>query len=223
MHRNWITTTSTFLMLLLGSAALAEESKEHLKLLQQGQTLVHQKDYQHAYKHFHSLANGGSPTSQCIVGLMHQHGVGVTQDVKQAIYWFEKSAAQDFAEAQLQLGKIYMNGMSEAHDQQKGIYWLEKAASHDVAEAQYELGKFYLENGGPEKATEAKRLLSRSLRNGYSKASDLIAKLPQVSNSQPESDNPVNSALESVQQSWEGYADVAKELSAFNQQTSGTH
>ena len=41
---------------------------------------------------------------------MYDNGQGVTQDYKQAVYWFEKAATQGLAKAQYNLGLMYSNG-----------------------------------------------------------------------------------------------------------------
>ena len=53
---------------------------------------------------------------------------------------YEKSANQDYAEAQCRLGVMYHHGYGVKKDYKQAIYWYEKAAKQDYARASYHLG-----------------------------------------------------------------------------------
>lgn len=201
-------------------AGAVERSEIHQDDLQKAASLVHHGQYQKAYRQFLSLANRGCPTSQCIVGLMHQHGVGVAKDAQQAATWFEKSASQDYAQAQLELGKLYLSGNGVARNTTRAEYWLHRAAMHGLAEAQYQLGKYYVENGGPRMVWQARQLLQSAMKNGYNDASALIAKLPQIPNQSAGATSPVQTGIQNIEQSWQGYGGLSKELGALDKTAS---
>lgn len=58
-------------------------------------------------------------------------GTGTAQDYSKAIYWLEKSAAQNFASAFNVLGLCYKNGCGVAQDPYKALEFYEKAAALD--------------------------------------------------------------------------------------------
>jgi len=66
---------------------------------------------------------------------MYQIGKGVTQDYKQAIEWYTKSAEQGYARAQCNLGYMYDNGEGVTQDYKQAFKWLTKSAEqgHDWA------------------------------------------------------------------------------------------
>lgn len=75
-------------------------------------------------------------------------GGGVTQDYKQAVYWWTKAANQGIAAAQYNLGVGYYNGKGVARDYKQAVYWYTKAANQGYANAQYNLGVCYYKGQG---------------------------------------------------------------------------
>ena len=74
---------------------------------------------------------------------MYDNGQGVTQDYKQAAYWYEKAATQGLAKAQYNLGYLYANGQGVTQDYKQAVNWYEKSATQGVADAQDNLGLMY--------------------------------------------------------------------------------
>lgn len=70
-------------------------------------------------------------SEQYQTGYMHLMGTGTAQDYSKAIYWLEKSAAQNFASAFNVLGLCYKNGCGVAQDPYKALEFYEKAAALD--------------------------------------------------------------------------------------------
>jgi TPR repeat protein len=75
---------------------------------------------------------------------------GPERDTQKALFWLNKSAAQNFPDAEELLGTIYSQvGMlytGEKHfvrDDKKSIYWEQRAAKHGLASAQAALGFIY--------------------------------------------------------------------------------
>lgn len=54
-----------------------------------------------------ALATAGDSQARFHLGKIFSCGLGVHQDYKQAIYWFQLAAEQGHAEAQFQLGRLY--------------------------------------------------------------------------------------------------------------------
>ena len=89
-------------------------------------------------------AEGGVPEAQEFLGVMYFMGEHLAQDIALARYWVEKSAAQEFAPAQVILGLLYLDGLNGvAHDPEQGVRLLGKAAAQDNADAQYFIGTMY--------------------------------------------------------------------------------
>jgi TPR repeat protein len=51
---------------------------------------------------------------------MYANGKGVSKDDKQAVYWYQKAAAQENTGAQYNLGVMYTNGKGVSKDAKRG-------------------------------------------------------------------------------------------------------
>ena len=56
-------------------------------------------------------------------------------DTKQAIFWWTKSAEQDYVDAQMILGYTFLNGNGVRVNKKKAYYWFEKAAEQGCEDA----------------------------------------------------------------------------------------
>ena len=105
---------------------------------------VNEEDFQKIL----ALAKQGDVEAQYKLGLMYYTGAYVTQNYKQAAYWFEKAATLGVAKAQYNLGLMYDNGQGVTQDYKQAVYWFEKAATQGLAKAQYNLGLMYSNGQG---------------------------------------------------------------------------
>ncbi|MDD6881551.1 MAG: AAA family ATPase, partial [Firmicutes bacterium] len=96
---------------------------------------------------FTKAAELGSDKAQYQTGYMHMNGKGTAQDYSKAVYWMEKSAAQNFVSAFNALGLCYYNGNGVAKDLYKALDYFEKAAElgHENAKTSAEALKKELE------------------------------------------------------------------------------
>lgn len=93
-------------------------------------------------------AEQGDAKAQYSIGLMYNNGQGVTQDFKQAFYWFKKSAEQGFANAQGDLGVMYDKGKGVIQNYKQAFNWYKKSAEQGYASAQYNVGLMYYQGTG---------------------------------------------------------------------------
>jgi len=70
---------------------------------------------------------------------MYRRGQGFKRDYDKAFYWYQKSANQGYASAQLNLGNMYYAGFGVAKDFNKARYWYLKAAAQGNTNAQHNL------------------------------------------------------------------------------------
>jgi len=112
------------------------------------------ENYLAAYTEYLKLAkssDGDDTEAQYNLAMMYSKGIGVTQDLEQAVYWYRKAAEQKHAEAQLILAVIYTQGLKRigvTQDLKKAVYWARKAAEQKHAEAQLILGWLYYSGQG---------------------------------------------------------------------------
>ncbi|WP_193233326.1 tetratricopeptide repeat protein, partial [Escherichia coli] len=90
-----------------------------------------------------ALATTGDSQARFHLGKIFSCGLGVHQDYKQAIYWFQLAAEQGHDDAQFSLGWAYHLGLGGYKDAQKASEWYQKAAEQGHAEAQFQLGRLY--------------------------------------------------------------------------------
>ena len=79
---------------------------------------------------------------------MYYKGQGVSQNYKQAVHWYKKSAKQGDASAQFKLGFMYNKGLGVSKDYKQAFYWFKKSAEQGNAKAQFFLGGMYYEGLG---------------------------------------------------------------------------
>lgn len=84
------------------------------------------------------LAKNGDPLAQSFLGYMYHLGVGVRKDLKQAVGWLEKSAAQGHPAGQTELAWYYQENEPDKASRALELYLL--AAAQGYAKAQSHLG-----------------------------------------------------------------------------------
>ena len=63
------------------------------------------------FERYARAAESGHPAAQYNVAMMYANGEAVNVDYQQSVYWFGKSAGQQFAPSQYRLGELYWFGM----------------------------------------------------------------------------------------------------------------
>ena len=63
------------------------------------------------FERYARAAEAGHPAAQYNVAMMYANGEAVNVDYQQSVYWFTKSAGQQFAPSQYRLGELYWFGM----------------------------------------------------------------------------------------------------------------
>ena len=106
-----------------------------------GQVAYENGDYATALSEWSPLAKRGHPTSQFLLGLMHETGKGVPNNFTTALKWYRLSAEQGFAEAEHSLGLMYFLGQGVPKDHETALEWARLAAKqghaggHDLVQA----------------------------------------------------------------------------------------
>ena len=122
-------------------------------------------------------ALNGDKKAQYILGMQYYHGNNeIKVDYAQAVYWFKKSAEQNYADAQVMIGYCYGNGKGVQEDDKQAVYWYKKAADQDDALAQYNLAIYYENGYGVTKnINEAVKWFKESARHRYAKSQRIYA------------------------------------------------
>ena len=89
---------------------------------------------------FRRATEAGHDFSQYALGKLLQ----CQNRIAEAVFWYEKAAAQDDPWAAYRLGKLYLEGTDVPKDTTKAVKYLTDAAQEGSQFAQYTLGKLYL-------------------------------------------------------------------------------
>jgi TPR repeat protein len=90
----------------------------------------------------------------CDLGEICLLGIGVEQDIEQAVCWFSRAAKQGYAQGQWRLGEMYDYGSGVEEDKEQAFHWVSKAAEQNYAHGQSSLGSMYSEGYGVEQDDE---------------------------------------------------------------------
>ena len=105
-------------------------------LLEDGAAAYESGDYGEAAKAWRPLAEGGDAMAQFNLGLLHETGRGVAEDLAQAAAWYERAALQGLTQAQFNLALLHQTGRGVEKDGTQALYWLEVAARHGAGAEQ---------------------------------------------------------------------------------------
>ena len=93
------------------------------------------------------------------IGYFYESGIGIELNLKNAFYWYQKSAENENKFAQYNLGRCYKDGIGVEKDEAKAFEWYEKSAKQDYSNAQNSLGVFYKNDRGVKKKYRKSNLL----------------------------------------------------------------
>jgi uncharacterized protein len=89
-------------------------------------------------------AQKGYASQQIALAAAYFTGNGVTQDAKQAAYWYQKAAEAGDPEAENEIGFFYQAGIGVPVDRARALHWYQLAASSGLTRAKVNLGVVYL-------------------------------------------------------------------------------
>jgi TPR repeat protein len=96
--------------------------------MSEGLSAFESKDYLRAFHILESIAKSGDAEAQCIVANMYHLGLGLEQNISQAVEWYRKSAEQGYGVASNNLAGIYQIGVhGDDPDSTAAEYWYKKA------------------------------------------------------------------------------------------------
>ena len=94
-------------------------------------------------------AKGGDAETAYKLGLAFAGGVGVKEDMPEALKWF-RAAEEKHPGAKYRIGRCYAEGAGVERNMEEAVKWYLKAAEQGLAEAQFELGTIYETGNGAE-------------------------------------------------------------------------
>lgn len=128
--------------LLVGSPAKAD--------FERGMTLFEQGNYAAAVAELLPLAEAGDRRAQYIVGVVLAQGYTGESDPEAGAAWLERSAEQNYLQAQVELGRMYRTGDGIPEDHVKMVRWYRRAAEQGDVGAQLFVADAYAYGYGVE-------------------------------------------------------------------------
>ena len=136
-----------------------------------GVSCYESENYTEAAAWFMKSANKGHASSQCYLGYLYAHGLGVKQSDEEAVNWYKKAAEQGDSLAQNNLGSMYREGRGVQRNVEEAARWFRIAASQGSALAQYNLAIMYLTGSGvPQNEAEAVKWYRAAAEQGLQQA-----------------------------------------------------
>ncbi len=127
-----------WLLLVAAVAPAAADRGQGLAAFQRG-------DYVAAMAAWRPLAEAGDAAAQFYLGGLHQQGLGVRKDVREASRWYRRAAEQDHLEAAKRLALVNFAGGHLWTSKPQAVTWFRRAAELGDAESQGFLGLVYRE------------------------------------------------------------------------------
>lgn len=112
------------------------------------------QDFAQAARYFQVLSDLGDIRAMTNLGLMYARGIGVPQNMAEAVRKWRFAAANPRSAdpgAEYNLGLAYRNGDGIAADPAQALHWMRRAARRGHVLAQTNLGLMYLEGSGTER------------------------------------------------------------------------
>ncbi len=95
-----------------------------------------------------TAALAGDHVAQYNIGLSYASGMGVSQDLSEAVRWYRKAADAGNVNAQFNLAKCYRQGTGVKVDLEEAFRWTRAPADAGHTMSQYCLGLCYLIGDG---------------------------------------------------------------------------
>jgi TPR repeat protein len=161
-----------FLSLSLSSPAFADK----------GFDLYQEGNFKGAAREWIKEARNGSKSAQYNLGIIYSTGEGVPKDLRNSLYWYEKSAQQGFTKALTVLGELYYSGndVVEVAYPKAYEYFFEANKANDAGAA-YGLGLMYESGNGVNKnLSMAQKMYRRAANYGSGEASLRLGYLYEI-------------------------------------------
>ena len=151
-----------------------QDQAKDLKALKQGWSAYKLRNYEAALSLWMPLAEMGNPSAQVFIGLMHNKGNAVEQNINTAVKWYTLASDQGHAPAKWRLAILYYHGLGLTKDYQKAAELFHSAAKLGDTYSQKTLGLMYSKGFGvPKNNMLAYSWFDIASSNGFKLASQL--------------------------------------------------
>ena len=109
------------------------------------------QDYEKGFPITLKLAISGNTEAQYNLAVMYEEGQGVEVNLKEAVFWYQKSAQSGFPLAENNLGRMYQYGYGVEQSYTKAFMWYSKAVEQGNITAKNNLALLYDKGLGVDK------------------------------------------------------------------------
>ena len=115
------------------------------------------------------------PWAQYNMGVIYEEARGVPADMKVALAWYKKAAANSHAKAQFRIGKLHQDGSFDEPDFESAAEWYQKAADQNHISAHTHLAHLYANGQGVDRSDRLalKHYRSAAIRGDVEAQSEL--------------------------------------------------
>ncbi len=130
------------------------------------------RHYEAAKSWLEQAANRGNSNAMNQLAWIYREGLGVAEDMGEAIDWHRRAAEAGSARAMTNLGYLYSMGIGVEKGQDTAAFWYQQAANLNSASGLYAIAVYYLNGSGGYRQDSAKgvRLLLKSAELGHERA-----------------------------------------------------
>ena len=169
-----IARTCLVTVLALSATAFADHTSANMAIKQ---THVLAESFRSAL----TLANAGNTEAQYALARMYEKGVGVEQNIQEAITWYERAGEQGHSKALYRLGYYFLLGKGVEKNLDKAFNYMQQAAQLGYGRAQYYLAGMYRKGMGVAVDLEQARLYYKlALAAGESRAKPALQQLHEL-------------------------------------------
>lgn len=178
----------------LGAAPARADTQSGLIAFQTGH-------FSEAYKAWFEAAQHGDATASLYLGVLYDTGLGVPQDYRQALNWYERGAEDGSPTAMLNVGLLYDAGRGTVADPEAAATWYERAAAGGSGRAEYNLAIMYEAGSGvPSSRARAVHFYRAAAGHGVTAARTRLRELGAGYTSAPPRRSAEDTAMASFKQ-----------------------
>ena len=107
---------------------------EEMGMYKLAKQAMQEGSHDQAFKYWQPLAKDGHAESQYQVAVLYEQGLGVDQNLEEAIDWYRSAAEKGEPNAQFRIGLYHINESDDANPS-LGLYWIQSAADNDNLQA----------------------------------------------------------------------------------------
>jgi len=156
-----VALTASLMLVAVAGTAVAGQLEDAAAARQAGY-------FTFAVKLYGPLAEQGDVRAQNDLAALYDNGLGVPQDVSEAVTWYRRAAEKGYAPAEANLCGTYFMGRGVSRDYAEAVKWCLRAAEQNEANGQALIGNMYANGTGvPQDYVEGYKWLTLAAEKNF--------------------------------------------------------